>query len=480
MNYITILNILGWIIGAEGMMLLLPAACGGIYRERAGLSYLLMAGVCVAAGLLLTRLKAKNKRFYTREGYVSVALAWIILPLLAAVPYVLSGEISFYEDAVFEMISGFTTTGATILNNVEGMSHAGLLWRACTHWIGGMGVLVFLMALVPLLGGSSAFSMMQAESPGPSVSKLVPHLKETARSLYLIYIGMTAILILLLVLGDMPLFDSICHAFATASTGGFGTQNTSIGGYSVYSQVVITIFMALFGANFTFFFLLVQRRFRDALRMEEIRWYIGIMAVATLFIAANLCRRQGGAPLESLQQSAFQVSSMMTSTGFSSCDFDQWPGFSRAVIFVIMCIGACGGSTGGGIKVSRVLIFLKSSRRLIRSIVHPKEIGLVRLDGKKLHASVVNNSMIFLVCYVVIYVLSFLILSLDCESFTTNFSAVAATINNTGPGFSLVGPSRNFAFYAPVSKLVLMFDMLAGRLELFPILILFFPSTWKR
>ena len=480
MNYITILNILGWIIGAEGVLLLFPAACAGIYREPTGFSYLLMAGICGATGLLLTRLKARNRRFYTREGYVAVALAWILLPLLAAIPYVLTGEIPCYTDAVFEMISGFTTTGATILTNVEAMSHAGLFWRACTHWIGGMGVLVFLMALVPLLGGSSAFSMMQAESPGPSVSKLVPHLKETARSLYLIYIGMTAILVLLLVLGDMSVFDAICHAFATASTGGFGTMNTSVGGYSVYSQVVITIFMALFGANFTFFFLLLQRRFRDALRMEEIRWYVGIMAVATVFIAANLCWRQGGAPLETLQQSAFQVSSMMTSTGFSSCDFDQWPGFSKAVIFFVMCIGACGGSTGGGIKVSRALIYLKSSRRLIRAIVHPKEIGLVRLDGKKLHASVVNNAMIFLVCYVGIYILSFLILSLDCDSFTTNFSAVAATINNTGPGFELVGPTSNFSFYSPLSKVVLMFDMLAGRLELFPILILFFPSTWKR
>ena len=480
MNYITILNTLGWIIGAEGLLLLFPSVCAGIYREEVGFSYLTVAALCAASALLLTRLKSNNKRFYAREGYVSVALAWILLPLMAALPYVLSGEIPSYVDAVFEMISGFTTTGATILDNVEAMSHAGLLWRAVTHWIGGMGVLVFLMTLLPLTGGSSAFSMMQAESPGPSVSKLMPHLKETARSLYKIYIGMTLILILLLLAGGMPVFDSICHAFATASTGGFGTLNTSIGGYSTYIQVVITIFMFLFGANFTFYFLFVRRRYREALRMDEIRWYLGIMAAVTLLIGLDLYWRQGGAFWYDLQQSAFQVSSMMTSTGFSSSNFDLWPAFSRALLFCVMCIGACGGSTGGGIKVSRILIYLKASRRFIRAIIHPKEIGLVRMDGKKLHATVVNNSMIFLVSYICIFFLSFLLLSLDCQSFTTNITAVAATINNTGPGFALVGPTHNFAFFAPGSKIVLMFDMLAGRLELFPILILFFPSTWKR
>lgn len=480
MNYITILNILGWIIGSEGVMMLLPIACAAIYQESVGFYFALVAIVCTVIGFPLTRLKAGNKRFYAREGYVAVALAWIILPLLAAIPYTLSGEIPSYIDAVFEMVSGFTTTGASILPDVEALSRSMLFWRAFTQWIGGMGVLVFLMAVLPLTGGSSSFSLMQAESPGPSVSKLVPHLKETARHLYGLYLGLTIIEFLLLVVGRMPVFDALCSTFCTASTGGFGIWNTSIGGYSTYLQVVITIFMILFGANFTFFFLCVMRRFRDAFRMDEVRWYLAIIAGAILLIAVDVYWKQGGSFLYCFQQSAFQVSSMMTSTGFSSCDFDLWPAFSKAVLFCVMCIGACGGSTGGGIKVSRLLIYFKASYRFIRGLIHPKEIGVVRLDGRKLTAPVINNAMVFLICYIGIYIFSLLLLSLDCESFTSNFTAIAATINNTGPGFDQVGPTCNFAFYNPLSKIVLIFNMLAGRLELFPILILLLPSTWKK
>ena len=480
MNYVTVFNILGWIIGAEGVMMLLPIACAAIYQERAGLYFVLIAVICLAVGFLLTRIKAKNKRFYAREGYVAVALAWIALPLLGAIPLTLSGEIPSYIDAAFEMVSGFTTTGATILSDVEVLSHCMLLWRAFTQWIGGMGVLVFLMAILPLMGGSSSFSMMQAESPGPSVSKLAPHLKETARRLYELYLGLTIVEFLFLLLGRMPVFDAICNTFCTASTGGFGIWNTSIGGYSTYLQVVITVFMILFGTNFVFFFLCALRRFRDALRIDEIKWYLGIMLGAIVLIALNLCWKQGSSFLYAFQQSAFQVASMMTSTGFSSCNFDLWPTFSKAVLFCVMCIGACGGSTGGGIKVSRLLLYFKGAYRYIRALLHPKEVGVVRLDGKKQTTSVISNAIAFLICYIGIYMVSFLLLSLDCESFSSNFTAVAATINNTGPGFDQVGPTCNFAFYNPVSKIVLMFNMLAGRLELFPILILLLPSTWKK
>lgn len=480
MNYITILNILGWIIASEGVMMLLPMACAALYREPTGLYFVPVAVACVAVGLLLTRIKAKNKRFYAREGYVAVALAWIVLPLLAAIPFTVAGEIPSYLDAVFEMVSGFTTTGATILGDVEALSRCMLFWRAFTQWIGGMGVLVFLMTILPLMGGGSSFSMMQAESPGPSVSKLVPHLKENAQKLYKIYIGLTLAEFVLLLFGRMPVFDALCNTFCTASTGGFGVWNSSIGSYSTYLQVVITVFMILFGANFAFFFLCTLRRFRDALRMDEIKWYLGLMLGAILIIALDVWWKQGGSFLYTFQQSAFQVASMMTSTGFSSYNFDLWPAFSKAVLFFVMCIGACGGSTGGGIKVSRVLLYFKSGYRFIRELIHPKEVGVVRLDGKKQASSVIGNAMVFLIFYIGIYMVSFLLLSLDCDSFAANFTAVAATINNTGPGFDLVGPACNYAFYNPLSKIVLIFDMLAGRLELFPILILLLPSTWKR
>lgn len=480
MNYRSIINILGWILGIEGAFMLLPLLCALVYGERTGISFLICIVLCGVCCLLMTRVKKQDDRFYAREGYVTVALAWIFLSLMGALPFTLSGEIPSYLDAVFETVSGFTTTGASILSDVEALSHCMLLWRSFTHWVGGMGVLVFVLTILPLAGGGSSFALMQAESPGPSVSKLVPHLKGTARNLYVIYTGMTAIEVVLLCLGGMPLFESLCHSFGTAGTGGFGILNDSIGSYSTYLQVVITVFMVLFGVNFAFFFLCLFHRFREAVRMEEVRWYLIIFFSVSLLIALDLFVKQGGSFLYNFQQAAFQVASVMTTTGYSTCDFDLWPQFSKMLMLAVMFVGACAGSTGGGMKVSRILIYVKAGFREAQSLIRPRWVKALRLDGAVLEKTTIQGAMMFLACYWGIYALSLLALALDCEDFTTCFTAVAATFNNIGPGFAQVGPTCNFGFFNPLSKLVMIFDMLAGRLEIFPMLILLFPSTWKK
>lgn len=480
MNYRSILNILGWIMGIEGIFMLLPLVCALIYGEKAGISFAVCIAICALLWLVLTRVKKKKDRFCAREGYVTVALAWILMSLVGALPFTLSGEIPSYLDAVFEIVSGFTTTGASILSDVEALSHCMLFWRSFSHWVGGMGVLVFVLAILPLAGGGSSFALMQAESPGPSVSKLVPHLKATAQNLYVIYTGMTLLEIVLLWAGGMPLFESLCHSFGTAGTGGFGVLNTSISGYSTYLQVIITIFMVLFGVNFEFFFLCTIRRVRDAIKMEEVRWYFIIYFGASLAIAINLCLKQGMGFLHGFQQSAFQVASVMTTTGYSTCDFDLWPQFSKSLMLCIMFIGACAGSTGGGMKVSRIIIYVKAGIREAHALIRPREIRTIRLDGRSLDESTIRGTMMFLGCYCLIYFASMLVLTFHCEDFTTCFTAVAATINNIGPGFGQVGATCNFGFFDPLSKVVLIFDMLAGRLEVFPMLILLFPTTWKK
>lgn len=480
MNYISIFNILGWILGIEGLFMLLPLGTALIYRESDGVYFAISIFICALCWFLMTRTKRRNDRFYAREGYVTVALAWIFMSLIGALPFTMSGQIPNYLDALFEIVSGFTTTGASILSDVEALSHCMLLWRSFSHWVGGMGVLVFVLAILPLAGGGSSFALMQAESPGPSVSKLVPHLKTTARNLYGIYTGLTLIQAVLLCLGGMSLFESLCHAFGTAGTGGFGIMNDSIGGYNTYLQVIITIFMVIFGINFEFFFLCLVRRGKEALRLEEVRWYLLLFSGASLAIALNLFLRQGGGFLYDLQQAAFQVATVMTTTGYSTCDFDLWPGFSKMLLVLLMFIGACAGSTGGGIKVSRIIIYVKAGIREARSLIHPRQVSCVRLNGERVGNDVLRGAMMFLASYFMIYVSSMLLISLDCDDFTTAFTAVVATINNIGPGLAQVGPTCNFSFFSPLSKLVLIFDMLAGRLEIFPMLILLFPSTWKK
>lgn len=480
MNYISILNILGWISSIEGAFFLLPMAVSLCYGESQWSVFLLCAFLCAGLGQILIRLKGHSDRFYPREGNVTVALAWLLVSLLGAMPFTLSGEIPSYLDALFEIVSGFTTTGASILTDVEGLSHGMLFWRCFSHWVGGMGVLVFVMTIMPMANGGSSFAMMQAESTGPAVSKLVPRLKGTAQRLYGIYLGLTVLETVFLLLGGMSLFDALCHTFGTVGTGGFGVLNSSVASYSTYLQVVITIFMVLSGINFQFFFLLLLRNVRDAVRMEEVRWYLGIFAGATVAIAGNLALSRGEDALCALQQAAFQVASVMTTTGFSTCDYDLWPMFSKMVLVLLMFIGACAGSTGGGLKVCRILIYAKAGLREARAVIRPRAVSVIRIDGKVLENKVIRGSMMFLGCYLMIYALSILILSLDCEDFTTCFTAVAATINNIGPGLGGVGPACNFGFFSPLSKLVLIFDMLAGRLEVFPMLLLLFPSTWRK
>lgn len=481
MNYRSIVGILGWILGIEGMLMLPALLCSLAYGElEPALSFLSCILLCTLLCLGMTRMKTNSDRFYAREGYVTVALAWIAMSLVGALPFVISGDIPNYLNALFEIVSGFTTTGASILSDVEALSHGMLFWRSFSHWIGGMGVLVFVLAILPLAGGGSSFALMQAESPGPSVSKLVPHLKATARSLYGIYTGMTFLEFVLLLAGKMPLFDALCLSLGTAGTGGFGILNDSCGSYSTYLQVIITVFMVLFGVNFEFFFLSLTKRFRDAFHMEEVRWYFGIYFGGSLLIAADLALRQGMNFFHGFQQSAFQVASVMTTTGFSTCDFDLWPQFSKTMMLAIMFIGACAGSTGGGMKVSRILIYMKAGLREARSLIRPRRVSTVRLDGNPVDGTTLRGAMMFLACYLFIYAASLLVISLDCEDFTSCFTAVAATINNIGPGFNLVGPTCNFGFFSPISKLILIFDMLAGRLEVFPMLILLFPSTWKK
>ena len=478
MNYKRILYVLGTVLALTGIFMLLPLVVGLIYHEYyPTLMLALSAFICIAVGLPLTRLKARSSMFTIKDGYVTVALCWIVMSAVGALPFVFSGEIPNYLDALFEIVSGFTTTGASILTDVEAMSHCLLFWRSFSHWIGGMGVLVFILTLLPMADNGSSFSLMQAESPGPVVSKLVPRLRASARSLYGIYFGISVLELILQAIGGMPLFDNLCLTFGSMGTGGFGVLNDSVAGYSPYLQWVIIIFMLLAGTNFGVYFLLLCRQGRAVLRMEEVRWYYAIVAGATLFISLDLLYY---GQFHSVREVLFQVASIITTTGYSTTDFALWPSFSKGILMLLMMLGACAGSTGGGMKVSRLVIYLKTGVQELRKLVRPREVRTIRMDGKKLDRAVVRGSLLFLVCYVIIFVLSLLIIQLENLDLETSFTAVAATLNNIGPGLSLVGPTANFSIMSPLSKVVLIFDMLAGRLEIFPILVLLAPQTWKK
>lgn len=398
-----------------------------------------------------------------------------------ALPFFLSGQIPSYVDAFFEMVSGFTTTGASILTDVEALSRCNLFWRSFSHWLGGMGVLVFLLAVVPgaRKNGGTGIYLMRAESPGPSVDKLTPHLRQTAMILYGIYILLTALCIVCLLLGGMPVFDSFCIAFGTAGTGGFAIKNSSMGGYSCFLQTVVTVFMFLFGVNFSLYYMLLLRKFKAVFKNEELRLYFGIAAGSIVLIAINISRMYNTA-YEAVHHAAFQVVSIMTTTGYGTVDFEQWPAFSKAILLSLMFIGASAGSTGGGLKVSRVLLLMKSIRRTIRKALHPRRVQPVYMDGRAVSEEVCDNVNAYLAIYCVILVLSFAIISVDGFSIGTNFSAVASCFNNIGPGFELVGATQNFSIYSDLSKIILSLDMLLGRLEIFPLLLLLSPDTWSR
>ena len=457
---------------------MLPVLVGLIYAENDVIPYLLTAALCLLLGIVFTRRKPASPSLYTREGFVTVALSWIAMSIFGALPFVWSGDIPSYIDALFETISGFTTTGASILTDVETLSRTNLFWRSFTHWIGGMGVFVFIMAILPLMGGST-MNLMKAESPGPSVSKLVPHVKDTAKILYGMYLGITVCELVLLCIFGMPLFDALCTTFGTVGTGGFGIKNDSFAGYSPTLQNIVTIFMILSGINYTFYFLLLSRKIKDAFRIEEVRWYLLIILAAAGAIIYDL-RHLYPTIGEAARHAFFQVGSIITTTGFATTDFDLWPSMSKTILTVLMFIGACAGSTGGGMKVSRLVILFKTIKKELSLISHPREVRKIRMDGHVVAHTILRSTNVFLVIYFVLLLGSTLLISVDEFDFTTNFTAVASALNNIGPGFNRVGPAQNFSIFSGFSKLVLMFDMLAGRLELFPMMALLLPSTWKR
>lgn len=483
MNVKNISRTVGLILLITGIFQIFPLLIAVIDHEpRNILAYIesLCLILLVGSALLLFS-RGGNRMFSAQEGFAATGLSWIFMSAFGALPFFLSGQIPSYVDAFFEMVSGFTTTGASILTDVEALSRCNLFWRSFSHWLGGMGVLVFLLAVVPgaRKNGGTGIYLMRAESPGPSVDKLTPHLRQTAMILYGIYILLTALCIVCLLLGGMPVFDSFCIAFGTAGTGGFAIKNSSMGGYSYFLQTVVTVFMFLFGVNFSLYYMLLLRKFKAVFKNEELRLYFGIAASSVVLIAINISRMYNTV-YESVHHAAFQVVSIMTTTGYGTVDFEQWPAFSKAILLSLMFIGASAGSTGGGLKVSRVLLLMKSIRRTIRKALHPRRVQPVYMDGRAVSEEVCDNVNAYLAIYCVILVLSFAIISVDGFSIGTNFSAVASCFNNIGPGFELVGATQNFSIYSDLSKIILSLDMLLGRLEIFPLLLLFSPDTWSR
>ena len=483
MNVKSISRTVGLIVLITGIFQLVPLLIAVIDHEpRNILAYIesLCLILLVGSALLLFS-RGGNRMFSAQEGFAATGLSWIFMSAFGALPFFLSGQIPSYVDAFFEMVSGFTTTGASILTDVEALSRCNLFWRSFSHWLGGMGVLVFLLAVVPgaRKNGGTGIYLMRAESPGPSVDKLTPHLRQTAMILYGIYILLTALCIVCLLLGGMPVFDSFCIAFGTAGTGGFAIKNSSMGGYSYFLQTVVTVFMFLFGVNFSLYYMLLLRKFKAVFKNEELRLYFGIAASSIVLIAINISCMYNTV-YEAVHHAAFQVVSIMTTTGYGTVDFEQWPAFSKAILLSLMFIGASAGSTGGGLKVSRVLLLMKSIRRTIRKALHPRRVQPVYMDGRAVSEEVCDNVNAYLAIYCVILVLSFAIISVDGFSIGTNFSAVASCFNNIGPGFELVGATQNFSIYSDLSKIILSLDMLLGRLEIFPLLLLLSPDTWSR
>ena len=479
MNYSMIFFIIGWVFLIEAALMAPSALVALLYAEQSIWAFAAAIGLCLLLGVPLVRRQPANKVFYAKEGCVTVALSWIVMSLMGALPFVFSGVIPSIVDAMFETVSGFTTTGASILKDVEVLPRCMLFWRSFTHWIGGMGVLVFLLCLLPMSGGGYSMNLMKAESPGPSVSKLVPKVRSTAKLLYGLYVALSLLELALLLLGSMPLFDALCTPFGTAGTGGFGIKNSSIGEYSAYIQSIVTIFMILFGINFNVYFLLYMRKPKEAFRCEEAGWYLAIIAVSTLIITVFI-RNSFPDLVTAFHHAAFQVGSIITTTGFSTADFNVWPAVPKAILVLLMFIGACAGSTGGGIKVSRIVLLFRTMTREIEQIIHPHMVKKLKFEGRVVGQEVLRSVNAFMVAYVLIFAGSTLLVCLDGFDLVTSFTSVAATLNNIGPGLELVGPASNFSCFSDLSKIVLIFDMLAGRLEIFPLLVLFFRDTWKK
>lgn len=479
MNRKMITNILGILLFSEAGLMVLPVIVDLIYKEGHYDSYLITIAALVLTGFIFTRFKSKEKTIYSRDGFVIVSLGWILVSLFGALPFFLSGDIPNYLDAFFESVSGFTTTGASILTDVDALSHANIFWRSFTHWIGGMGVLVFIMAVLQLAGGGGGIHLMRAESPGPDVGKLVPKSMSTARILYCIYLVMTVIEFIFLVAGRMPVFDAITISFGTAGTGGFSARSSGMADYTVYQQSVITVFMMLFGINFNLYFLLLCGKIKDVLKCEELRTYLAIMFTAILVITLDV-RGLFSTGFEAFRHAAFQVGSVMTTTGFATADFNLWPDLSKVMLVLVMCIGACAGSTGGGIKVSRVLLILKNAKKEIKRLLHPRSVNIVKFNGKRVSDEVMQGTNAYISLYVIILAVSMLVVSFDNVDLVSNFTGVIATLNNIGPGLGVVGPMGNFADYQWFSKCVFIIDMLFGRLEIFPLLVLISPKPKSR
>jgi len=478
MNYRMILYVLGCVLNIEAAAFILPFLCAVIYDEPNKWVFAVCAIICFAFGLVLTLARPKDRTMFAKEGFVAVALSWIGMSIFGALPFVISGSIPNFIDALFETASGFSTTGASILTDVDVLPKSVLFWRSFTHWIGGMGVLVFLVALLPLSGGSN-LHLIRAESPGPAVGKLVPRVRTTAKILYGIYLGLTLLGIILLKLGGLDWFEASTLTFGAAGTGGFAIKNSGIADYSSYVQVVITVLMTIFGIDFTFYYLILMRKIKGAFKMEEVWTYLGIIAASIAIIFFNIKDLYEGA-FDALKHSAFQVSSIITTTGYATTDFDLWPQLSKTILVALMFCGACAGSTGGGIKVSRILILFKSIVKEIKVLAHPKSTIKVKMNGRIVEHETIRGVNMFFAAYMLIFLTILIIISVDNLDFTTNFTAVVATLSNIGPGLSAVGPTCNFSVYSYLPKIVLTLAMIIGRLEIFPILVLFSRHTWKR
>lgn len=477
MNRKMIAYLLGRVFLAEFVLMIPSLLIGFGYGEREAFSFVIPMVILLIAGLIFGLKKPQNTVIYAREGFFLVAAAWIFMALIGALPFCICGHFESVWDCIFEIVSGFTTTGATVLKNPGALPKCILFWRSFSHWVGGMGVLVFVLAIMPM---SDSLHIMRAEVPGPVVGKLVPKIRQTAIILYAVYAVMTVVLIILLCIGKMPLFDSICHAFGTAGTGGFSVRTEGIAYYnSAYIDIVISIFMLLFGINFNLFYLILIKKAKEAFKSEELRWYITIVAVATLTIAVNILNQYENIAT-ALRYAFFQVASIITTTGYGTADFVLWPAFSQSILVMLMIIGACAGSTGGGLKVSRIILLFKTFAQEMKHLLHPRAVTTVRLENAAVNNSIVINTLVYFSLYIFITIISTLIISLDGFDFTTNITAEIACFNNIGPGLGMVGPTGNFSAYSPLSKMVLTFNMLLGRLEIFPIIVFFSPGSWKK
>lgn len=480
MNKRSIIYILGWVLIVEAVAMQIGTITSLIYGEKEAWYFVLTGVVSAILGVLAIKVKKpKNMVLYQKAGFASTALSWILLSIVGCMPFWLSGEIPSFIDAFYETVSGITTTGATILNDVEALSKGMLMWRSFLHWLGGMGVIVFLLAIIPKLGGQQNIFLMKAESPGPIIGKAVPRMRNYATMLYGIYITLTALEFILLLFGGLNVFEAINTSFSTAGTGGFGIYNSNAAAFdSYYVQMVIAVFMLLFGINFSVYLCLIARKFKQSLKFEELWIYLGIVAVSTAIIAFNISSIYK--PYDAFHQSFFYVSSIISTTGFGLTDVNKWPELSKTVIIILTFIGASAGSTGGGFKISRIILLFKEVRKEFSLLVHPRNVKLVKMDGKAVNHDIMRTTSMYLVLYIGVFAISFLLVSIDNMDFTTSFTAVAANLNNTGPGLGAVGPVGNYADFSILSKIVFIFDMLAGRLEIYPLLLLFAPSAWKK